>query len=397
MPPSTFSWIDETPAHKDSSTWFALPVKSGSSAAEGVWARYHARKRWLKSLNRPRPATATRKGGSPRPIASDVAQPDQSRGHHGCGDAPRPARATRPGNAAGRLLPGFVVGRAPGDLARAVDLAPPAGAQFRLAGLRGVLPHRTTPERSSRLPGTAPPGRTGHRAEYSDPGFILLGKALEGADGETLPSWTAARSFSRWHGSPLDSAPPADARPPFPPRKRTHTFRHRRIQGEVQDENAWVLNGVAGHAGLFSNVPDLLRFARAILSSRKTQTGPSKSPPLRPSRIETICPTATAPGQLARAGMGYAVAALRRPARHFSPAFHRASGLQRLLLMDRSGRGRRRCSADQPHLARSEEPIDPRGRPALSRRRPRRPFRTPFGFGVPWYRQNKFFSSCAFL
>jgi serine-type D-Ala-D-Ala carboxypeptidase len=35
----------------------------------------------------------------------------------------------------------------------------------------------------------------------------------------------------------------------------------------VQDENAWVLRGAAGHAGLFSNVPDLLRFARAILGS----------------------------------------------------------------------------------------------------------------------------------
>jgi CubicO group peptidase (beta-lactamase class C family) len=39
------------------------------------------------------------------------------------------------------------------------------------------------------------------------------------------------------------------------------------IQGEVQDENAWLLGGVAGHAGLFSNVPDLLRFAREILAT----------------------------------------------------------------------------------------------------------------------------------
>jgi len=39
------------------------------------------------------------------------------------------------------------------------------------------------------------------------------------------------------------------------------------IQGEVQDENTWLLGGVAGHAGLFSNVPDLLRFAREILTA----------------------------------------------------------------------------------------------------------------------------------
>jgi CubicO group peptidase (beta-lactamase class C family) len=44
-------------------------------------------------------------------------------------------------------------------------------------------------------------------------------------------------------------------------------LRHRRIQGEVQDENAWLLQGVSGHAGLFSNVPDLLRFADEILAA----------------------------------------------------------------------------------------------------------------------------------
>jgi CubicO group peptidase (beta-lactamase class C family) len=36
----------------------------------------------------------------------------------------------------------------------------------------------------------------------------------------------------------------------------------------VQDENAWVLGGVAGHAGLFSSVPDLLRFSAEILRTR---------------------------------------------------------------------------------------------------------------------------------
>jgi CubicO group peptidase (beta-lactamase class C family) len=38
----------------------------------------------------------------------------------------------------------------------------------------------------------------------------------------------------------------------------------------VQDENAWVLKGVAGHAGVFSNVPDLLRFAGAILGAGRS-------------------------------------------------------------------------------------------------------------------------------
>jgi CubicO group peptidase (beta-lactamase class C family) len=56
----------------------------------------------------------------------------------------------------------------------------------------------------------------------------------------------------------------------IPPTENDATFRQRRIQGEVQDENAWVLNGIAGHAGVFSNVPDLLRFAAAILEAGRS-------------------------------------------------------------------------------------------------------------------------------
>ena len=43
------------------------------------------------------------------------------------------------------------------------------------------------------------------------------------------------------------------------------TFRNRIIQGEVQDENASVLGGVAGHAGLFSNAGNVALFAHAML------------------------------------------------------------------------------------------------------------------------------------
>ena len=38
------------------------------------------------------------------------------------------------------------------------------------------------------------------------------------------------------------------------------------MQGVVHDENAFVLRGRAGHAGLFAPVGDLLRFAEAMLA-----------------------------------------------------------------------------------------------------------------------------------
>src|SRR5262249_5315791 len=46
------------------------------------------------------------------------------------------------------------------------------------------------------------------------------------------------------------------------------TFRHRIIQGEVQDENASMLGGVAGHAGLFSTAADVAVFAEALMHGR---------------------------------------------------------------------------------------------------------------------------------
>jgi CubicO group peptidase (beta-lactamase class C family) len=123
------------------------------------------------------------------------------------------------------------------------------------------------------LPLTAEPGT---RTEYSDPGFILLGKALEVSVSEPLAAWVRREVFEPLGMNVTGFCPAPSARPSIPPTEEDTAPRHRRIQGEVQDENAWLLQGVAGHAGVFSNVPDLLRFARAILdagSQTATETG----------------------------------------------------------------------------------------------------------------------------
>ena len=45
-------------------------------------------------------------------------------------------------------------------------------------------------------------------------------------------------------------------------------WRTRTLVGEANDGNCWhAFGGVAGHAGLFTTVPDLLRFGRALLAS----------------------------------------------------------------------------------------------------------------------------------
>ncbi|MDE2827483.1 MAG: serine hydrolase, partial [Bacteroidota bacterium] len=59
-------------------------------------------------------------------------------------------------------------------------------------------------------------------------------------------------------------------------------FRNRLIQGEVHDETAWTLGGVAGHAGLFSTVLDLSRFAQ-MMAQRGNLAGKEF---LRPQTID---------------------------------------------------------------------------------------------------------------
>jgi CubicO group peptidase (beta-lactamase class C family) len=170
------------------------------------------------------------------------------------------------------LLPGFAANRA-------------AGAASPTAGVRVTLRHLLA--HNSGLPGYVEFFRTaatpaalinaclalpleaepGARAVYSDPGFILLGKAIEALTGEPLATWTEREIFQPLALASTVFSPPPELRSLIPPTEEDTTFRRRRIQGEVQDENASVLGGAAGHAGVFSSVPDLLRFAREILRS----------------------------------------------------------------------------------------------------------------------------------
>lgn len=167
----------------------------------------------------------------------------------------------------GDILPAFVIGRASAEGARHVRLRHLLAHNSGLPGYVELFRKAATPDELVRaclqLPIEAEPGT---RAEYSDIGFILLGKALEVITGENLASWVAREVFHPLGLASTAFAPPASTRGFIPPTEDDTTFRHRRIQGEVQDENAFVLNGVAGHAGVFSTVPDLLRFAQAILA-----------------------------------------------------------------------------------------------------------------------------------
>ena len=123
----------------------------------------------------------------------------------------------------------------------------------------------------------------GTRTEYSDLGFILLATALERVAGESLDLFCQREIFGPLAMMHTTFNPPAGARAKIPPTADDRTFRHKIIQGEVQDENAYVLGGVAGHAGLFSTAEDMARFAHVLLECGAGT--PARVPILRPETV----------------------------------------------------------------------------------------------------------------
>ena len=112
-------------------------------------------------------------------------------------------------------------------------------------------------------PLTAAPGE---RAEYSDIGFVILGGALERLADESLDVFCQREIFGPLGMTHTTFNPAHALKNSIPPTADDLAFRRRIIQGEVQDENASVLGGVAGHAGLFSTAEDMAVFAHAMLN-----------------------------------------------------------------------------------------------------------------------------------
>ena len=106
----------------------------------------------------------------------------------------------------------------------------------------------------------------GTKTVYSDLGFIMLGEILERATGKTVDQLAHEQIFA-----PLDMAnsmfnPPKSLWSRIAPTENDTAFRKRLLQGEVHDENAFAMGGVAGHAGLFTTAGDLAAFCQMLLN-----------------------------------------------------------------------------------------------------------------------------------
>jgi CubicO group peptidase (beta-lactamase class C family) len=133
----------------------------------------------------------------------------------------------------------------------------------------------------------------GSRAEYSDIGFIILGVALARIVDEPLDHFCQREVFGPLGMLSTTYNPAPPLRPRSVPTADDQAFRRRIIQGEVQDENASVLGGVAGHAGLFSTASDVSRFALTMLDGGR--------PILRPETLAVFTKRQSSPPGTSRA------------------------------------------------------------------------------------------------
>lgn len=103
----------------------------------------------------------------------------------------------------------------------------------------------------------------GTRFMYSDVGFIVLGEIVERVSGTSLDAFAKDRIFKPLGMSETGFNPPADLKQRAAP---TQERNGEWMRGEVHDPRSFKLNGVAGHAGLFSTAEDLARYAQMLIN-----------------------------------------------------------------------------------------------------------------------------------
>ena len=134
-----------------------------------------------------------------------------------------------------------------------------------------------------RVPLEAAPGT---HYEYSDIGFLVLGALLEKLAGEPIDTFCQREVFDRFKLN-FRYSPHPRMNIQFPPTSNDTTWRNRIVQGEVGDENASAMGGVAAHAGLFGDALSVARYGALMLRGGE--------PLFRPQTVRFFTTRATLP------------------------------------------------------------------------------------------------------
>jgi beta-N-acetylhexosaminidase len=114
------------------------------------------------------------------------------------------------------------------------------------------------------LPLLSPPGEA---TVYSDIGFKTLAWVVEAVSGARLDRFLEERLFGPLGMTDTGFLPDPELRWRTAPTEWDREWRGYQAWGEVHDENAHALGGVAGHAGLFSTAQDLAVFVQLMARS----------------------------------------------------------------------------------------------------------------------------------
>jgi CubicO group peptidase (beta-lactamase class C family) len=106
----------------------------------------------------------------------------------------------------------------------------------------------------------------GVKEAYSDLGIILLGEIVERLTGKSLDELARAEIFRPLGMTDTMFLPSKKFLTRIAPTEKDATYRKRLLRGEVHDENAYAMGGVAGHAGLFGTAADLAAFCQTLLN-----------------------------------------------------------------------------------------------------------------------------------
>ncbi|MEP6666648.1 MAG: serine hydrolase [Nocardioidaceae bacterium] len=124
----------------------------------------------------------------------------------------------------------------------------------------------TIQERLAAVVAIAPTAAPGERYLYSDLGMITLGLVVEQVTGKTLDVVIADQITKPLGMHDTMFNPPASMLDRVAATEAEPWAGRPMIRGEVHDENAWSLGGIAGHAGLFSTAHDLAVLAQTLLN-----------------------------------------------------------------------------------------------------------------------------------
>ena len=106
----------------------------------------------------------------------------------------------------------------------------------------------------------------GSKFDYSDLGMITLAKVIEKVTGKQFDIFCKEEIFQPLGMNSTYFNPPDSLKYKIAPTEIDNYWRHKLVWGKVHDETAALLNGVAGHAGLFSTAEDINNLLQMLLN-----------------------------------------------------------------------------------------------------------------------------------